>query len=186
MLKQSNIDIRNEFELLQKEFSIDILYVRATKYIRCKCFNELHQTGDSNCHICFGTGHVCSVEKMNVIMYTLRPEGLSSGVKVKGPLMTSSPIIELYIHHSKMPKVRDNVIVTGWNIKGLPQDVKKVGTISSIDEIRGDNGRVEFYSVVVTIVPELLKPSQKLMNKLDDTAKKIIAKGGRYVWPFQK
>ena len=70
MFKKMHIDIRNEVDLLQNELSYDILYNRATKFIKCRCFDPMYQSGNPRCNICNGSGHLTSLERMEVIEYT--------------------------------------------------------------------------------------------------------------------
>lgn len=186
MLANVDLDIRKEVSLLQKEFSIDILYVRANKYIRCKCFNMLHQVGDPDCHICLGNGHITTIEKLSVITHGLQTQRPNAEIAITELGMAATPFLAFYFEYNMMPRVRDIIIFVGYNTFGQIQDVKKVCVVTAVDEIRGENGRIELYSVNATVRPELYKSVQRAINKLDDTAKADIARGVKYVWPLQK
>lgn len=186
MFSNAMLDIRKEHELLQNKFSIDILYIRTKNDIRCKCFNMLHQIGDSNCHICFGKGYPTTLEKTRAITHITKIQN-SNNYALKTPLsMTDPTLLTFYMEYNRMPKLGDIIAIVGWNKSGEPQDVKKVCVVTSVDEIRGDKGRVELYSCNAIVRSELNKLVQETINMLDNTAKSNIARGRRYIWPLQK
>jgi hypothetical protein len=183
MLNNYNIDLRKEIELLQNDFSIDILYIRNTKYIRCKCFNTLYNAGDPSCNICFGNGHLTSVEKMKDITQSASSVGDMRTTNL-GSMEKGNSVH--YLKYDTLPRVRDIILIAGWDRTGCPTDILKVYEIVGVDDVRGDKGRVEFYTVNAKVRPDLLTQSKEKINMLPYGAKKILAEGKRYVWPLKK
>ena len=158
MFKKMHIDIRNEVDLLQNELSYDILYNRATKFIKCRCFDPMYQSGNPRCNICNGSGHLTSLERMEVIEYS----------------------------YKAAPRRKDLIMVTGWNRDKTPTNLHHVYEIKDVDPVRGDGGRVEYYRVLATQVPDLRRQLQDAINRIPAEGRRLIAGGKRYVWPIKK
>lgn len=184
MLKKRDIDLRDELEILQKDYAIDILFCRSAKYIRCSCFNALHQSGSPACPICLGNGHVTSLQKLGAIHRIGSSFSKDSNAKVTDLGFASFSTIVLYMKYDTLPKVRDHVFITGWDRQGLPQEIQRVYEVVSAKEVRGDSGRVELFNVVTKLKPEMLKPAQDSLSLLGRPARQRIAEGKRYVWPL--
>ena len=178
-----NINIREELIKMIDEWGIEVLYVRESKYIKCKCYNNLHRTGDVKCPLCQGQGYLTTIEKTKLIYdnnYTFGGDVPNKGM---GDIVNDSIIF--YMLANSNPKVRDNVYLTGWN-KTLPVDVQKVCIIKSVDEIRLDNGKLEGYMVSVKVKPSSLQQANELLKSLSIKAKTTLAKGGKYIWPYKE
>ena len=63
------IDLRHELNLLNSEFSIDVLYIRNIKFVRCDCFDDLEKTIDkgNNNLIAFALGKTEKVLGINSV-----------------------------------------------------------------------------------------------------------------------
>lgn len=181
----SDINLRNEFKKLQDEYSLDILYIRASKYIRCKCFNPLHKTGTPGCPICLGYGHVNTIEKRKAITHSLNSARTSDGLIMSDLGAISSESTVFYLNHKVSPRKRDLVVLTYWDKNGNPVGVKKVYEITISDELRGDHGRIELNAVYCKLKPEITESVEKVITELSGEARMRIANGERYIWQSQ-
>ena len=176
----SDIDLRHEFTSFEKEFGFKVLLVRANKLTRCRCFNPLHGDGDRKCRICGGTGNVNLIEVITAIHENINANGL---VKMTELGLTVSNTVILYVSNKVIPKVRDRVFIVGYDKYGLPIDIKRSCSIVSVEEIRGENGRVECYQVYAKYAPDQLLLDQRRLNAIPSKQKAEIMKGKRYTWP---
>ena len=62
----------------------------------------------------------------------------------------------------------------------------KIYEIKDVDPVRGDGGRVEYYRVLATQVPDLRRQLQDAINRIPAEGRRLIAGGKRYVWPIKK
>lgn len=180
-IELSEIDLRHEFDTLEEEFSLKVLLVRANKLTKCKCFNPLHGDGDRKCRICGGTGNINIIEQVSAIHENINANAL---VKMTELGLSVSNTIILELAYKLMPKVRDKVFIVGYDSKGLPVDIKKSCSIVSVDEIRGENGRVELYQVYAKYSPDQILLDQRRLNAIPPKQKAEIIKGRRYTWPI--
>lgn len=176
------IDLREEFELLQNEFSLSILLIRNNNDTRCKCYDPLHRDGNRDCKMCGGTGKISSIEKINVIHQNANKD---SNVKLTEIGLSITNTINFYINRKYFPKVQDQILIVGFDKNGLPIDIKKNCTIVSVQEVRGDSGRNEFFQVYAKYSPDKIKVDQKRLNSIPYEYKKKLAEGKKYVWPQQ-
>lgn len=181
MLKKQQIDLRNHLEILQNEFSYDILYNRATKYIKCRCFNAIYKSGDPKCPICSGAGYGTSLEKIRIIEYTPTKAGVQQADFGEYNDRTKT----FFMTYRDMPKEKDHIILTGWNKDKTPSNVIEVYQVQSSVPVRGDRGRVEFYSVKARLVPDMRQQFGQNLRRLPHPIKRALAEGKRYVWPIQ-
>ena len=182
MFKKMQIDIRNEVDLLQNELSYDILYNRATKFIKCRCFDPMYQSGNPRCNICNGSGHLTSLERMEVIEYT--PDLKTLGSSPLGTYARHEKVF--FLSYKAAPRRKDLIMVTGWNRDKTPTNLHHVYEIKDVDPVRGDGGRVEYYRVLATQVPDLRRQLQDAINRIPAEGRRLIAGGKRYVWPIKK
>lgn len=186
MLVERDINLRKEFAELQNQFGVHILLIRATKYVRCKCYNPLHQAGDPSCKICMGNGHLTTMEKVKGIHQGSPMLNRNDELRNTEIGLASSQETAFYVPHTVRPKARDHVVYIGWDSKGLPQEVQKVYQVIASKEIRGDKGRVELYGLNLKLRADMLHTYNKNVKSLPSKAKEMIAKGKRYVWPIDK
>lgn len=180
MYKDINIDLRQEFDFLKEHFAIDLLMIRSNKHSRCKCYDPLHRDGDRRCRVCGGTGKISSIEKISAIHQNVNASGF---VKMTDLGLSVSNTIVLYFDLKAVPKAQDQVLIVGFDKYGSPVDIKKSCTIVSVQEVRGDNGRLEMYQVYAKYSPEKIDVDQKRLNSIPPAQKRDIAKGKRYIWP---
>lgn len=172
------VNLRNELHLLQTRFSHDILYNRATRHLKCRCFDSIYQSGVPTCRTCQGSGYVSSVQRVSVIA----EEGSSSGVHRMPYGNYAYEFRVYYFDFKQTPAVHDVIIETAWTPNGFPVNPKAVYEIQNVYPTRGDHGRVEVYKVTATLRPEWWQRYHQRINTLPGTAKQMIADGMRYLW----
>lgn len=87
------------------------------------------------------------------------------------------------MEHTVRPKAKDRVYIANW-IGEVPEEIARVYIISSVDEMRMDNGRVEGYMVIANLRTDLLDNANKSLATLDRKARIALGKGGRHIWPY--
>ena len=179
-----DIDLRHELELLKCSFSIQVLYIRNSKFVRCDCFNDVEKTGNSRCPKCFGSGYFASIQKFNTIESSNSPYSSNNQINIT-PIGAIDQKDEVYyFDYSVLPQDRDYILKVTWK-DGLPVDIAQVLEIVNIWEMRGDNGRVEVFGTGVKERPDKVDTFNNLLHRLPRKAKSIIAKGDKYIWPLQ-
>ena len=181
MPKMNGIDLRNEFAILQNNFSYDILYNRTTRHLKCRCFQTVFQSGLADCPVCHGQGYATSLQRQKVIP--------TEGKRGLNPSSFGEYTHEkrwFYVEHSMSPAVKDIIIETGWSREGYPVNPNKVYRIESVYPVRGDGGRIEYWKIEVTCLPDLLASYRKQINQLPTASKRKIASGERFICPMIK
>lgn len=179
---QDNIDLREEFEYLKDKFSMQVLLIRNNNNTRCKCYDPLHRDGNRKCKICGGSGKISSIEKIDIIYQNVSK---SDNLKLTEVGLSITNTLNFYIDRKVFPRVQDQILIVGFDNKGLPVDIKKSCTVVSVQEIRGDKGRNELFQVYAKYSPNKIKIDQKRLNSIPLEHKKKIADGKRYIWPQQ-
>ena len=175
------IDLRKEILTLLKDFGLNALYVRENKYVRCVCYNPLHRSGESSCKVCGGFGHLTAIESVRLIYdndYYRNTEATNQGLGI-----VNEDKVTFYMDHKMQPKVKDRVYITSW-LNKIPEEILRVYIITSVDEMRMDDGRIEGYTVVAKLRPDLVQNANSSLMALDYPAKIEIGKGGRHLWPY--
>lgn len=182
-LKNVNIDLRHELNLLNGEFGIHVLYIRNNKFVRCSCFNDLEKTGDPSCKLCFGSGYFASVQKFHAIESATSAYSTNNKIQVQPIGAIDRKDVVFYFDYTVLPKERDFILKVTWK-DGRPIDVVKVLEVSSVYEMRGTNGRVELFGANVSNRPDEIKKFNNMLRRLPLSATKILEKGGKYIWPL--
>ena len=182
-VRNVEINLRHDSELLTDEFGINVLYIRDCKFVRCSCFNDLNKTGDSNCKLCMGTGHFASIQKIKAIESSSSAYS-TENVVASNPTGQSNQKREIYyIRHQFNPKERDYILKVTWDKYGNPVDIVSVLEITNVYEMRGDNGRVELNGCLIDSRTDLVKPFTEVLTSLPKKAVSQLLKGGKYIWP---
>ena len=182
--KNVEIDLRHDAELLTSEFGINVLYIRKCKFVRCRCFDDLHKSGDASCPICLGSGYLSSVQKIPAIeSSTGRAYFYDSSLQKNNLGVTNQKDEVYYIKHEYTPKTRDFIIKVTWDKQGRPIDILNVYEISNVYEMRGDNGRVELNGCEIDDRTDLVPEYKKFLSMIPKKMLFEIAKGGKGVWP---
>lgn len=183
-VKNVNIDLRHELNLLDSEFGIDILYIRNTKFVRCDCFNDLEKTGDPKCPKCFGSGYFASIQKFKTIESSVSAYSSNNKVQIQPIGAIDNKDEVYYFEYEALPKERDFILKVSWK-DGIPIDVIKVLEVDNIYEMRGTHGRVEVYGVHVDNRPDEVIKFDKMLKRLPLKAKRILGKGDKFIWPLK-
>lgn len=182
-VKNVEIDLRYDAELLTDEFGIDVLYVRDCKFVRCTCFNDLNKEGDPDCKLCMGTGHFASIQKIKAIESSSSAYS-SENVIASTSIGTINQKREIYyIRHQYNPKERDMILKVTWDKNGYPVDVLQVLEITNVYEMRGDKGRVELNGCLIDSRTDLVTPFTNVLRSLPKKAIAQLLKGGKSIWP---
>ena len=178
------IDLRHELNLLNSEFSIDVLYIRNIKFVRCDCFDDLEKTGDPKCPKCFGSGYFASIQKFKAIESSISAYSSNNKVQVQ-PIGAIDHKHEVYyFEYEALPKERDFILKVSWK-DGKPIDVIKVLEVTNVYEMRGTNGRIEVYGVHVNNKPDEVIKFNSVLHRLPSKAKRILGKGEKFIWPLK-
>ena len=176
------IDMRYEMDMLTEEFGYDMLYVRNCKFVKCKCFNDLHKSGDASCPICHGFGYLNSIELIKAFESSTKPYMWDNFLNKSQVGVTNQKNEVIYVRQFYNPKERDFILKVTWN-DGMPADILRVYEIVGIYEMRGDNGRVELYGCSINDMTRLVEPFTKTLRHIPKIAVKTLLKGGKYIWP---
>lgn len=182
-VKNVEIDLRHDAELLTGEFGIDVLYVRNCKFVRCTCFNDLNKEGDPDCKLCMGTGHFASIQKIKAIESSNSAYSSENAIASTNIGASNQKREIYYIRHQFNPKERDMILKVAWDKDGYPADVVQVLEITNVYEMRGDKGRVELNGCLIDSRTDLVKPFTTVLKALPKKAVMQLLKGGKYIWP---
>jgi hypothetical protein len=175
--------MRLEANSLIDEFGINVLYIRNCKFVRCRCFDDLHKSGDANCKLCMGTGHFASIEKVQAIESSISAYSGSNSIFQMPIGITDQKNEVYYIRHNVTPKERDYLLKVTWDKNGNPVDIVKVLEIVNVYEMRGDKGRVELTGCVIEDKTTMVRPFTQMLKSLPQKARVELAKGGKSIWP---
>ena len=182
-VRNVEIDLRHDSELLTDEFGINILYVRNCKFVRCTCFDDVNKVGDPGCKLCMGTGHFASIQKIKAIESSNSAYSSNNSIEQTPIGITDQKSEVYYIRHQFNPKERDMILKVTWDKQGNPVDVLKVLEIVNVYEMRGDKGRVELNGCLIDNRTDLVKPFSEILSALPKKAVAQLLKGGKYIWP---
>ncbi len=183
-MRNVDINLRFQSDLLTDEFGIDILYVRNCKFVRCRCFDDLNKTGDPNCPFCHGTGYFASIQKIKAIESSNSAYSSDNAIIQTAIGVTDQKNEVYYIRYKYNPKIRDLILKVTWDKQGYPTDIVQVLEITNVYEMRGDNGRVELNGCIIDDRTDLVQPYSDMIKKLPRKAVLELLKGGKYIWPI--
>ncbi len=183
-MRNVDIDLRFQSELLIDEFGIDVLYVRNCKFVRCKCFDDLNKTGDPDCPLCHGSGHFASIEKVKVRESSNSAYSSTSSIIQTNIGVTDQKNEIYYIRQQYTPKIRDFILKTTWDKRGNPIDIIQVLEITNIYEMRGNDGRVELNGCLINDRTDLVTSYNQALKRLPFKAIAELLRGGKYIWPI--
>lgn len=180
----NKIDVREEIGYILTYNSIKILYVRNNKTTRCKCFNQLHQSGDSKCIMCGGSGVLSSAEIIDTFQ---NPSSMDDSLRISGEKNTDIGRANLYsktfyFKHNIFPSTGDKIIIVGFDSNNIPIEVKESLYIGICREVRGFNGRIEMFKTICRSSPQSTTLDQKRLNSIKNSDKVNLMKGVKYQW----
>ncbi len=182
-LKNTEIDLRKDADLLTKEFGINVLYVRNCKFVRCTCFDDLNKTGDPDCPLCRGTGYFASIQKVKAIESSNSAYSSNNAILKTSLGVTDQKNEIYYFQYNFNPKERDMILKVTWDKNGYPVDILQVLEITTVYEMRGDKGRIEMSGCVINNRTDLVRPFSNTISSLPRIAVAELLKGGKYIWP---
>lgn len=166
----NEINLRNEANYLIDNYGIDVLYVRNSKYMKCKCYDELYKLGNYKCNICFGSGKITSIEKMKCFYNNDKYYSKST---IAGKYNVD--IGKFIFKYNSEIEFNDVILVVGYK-DGKVKDVKQVYKVNNSNEIRCDKGRIEYYEVDVITDNTLVKRFDSYIKNNDVSKKMIIGR----------
>jgi hypothetical protein len=166
-----DINIREELVQMEKEFAIKVIHVSSNKYIKCKCFNPLYKTGNSKCPLCLGSGRVTTMSMLNTITYN--HSGTSNNSSLGNSIIDEN--IFIFNHKSKINE-KDIILIVGFKENSIC-DLKEIFKVKYVDNVRGDNGRVEYVVANTTKANQLLNSYSKVINNLPTYQNTRLMKG---------
>lgn len=159
---------------------IDILIQRKSKKIKCSCFDEVYQTGDSNCRICLGEGILYKIQKEKAILQKGSDNSNSDIKKTElGNVNISS--FNLYLKENIKPSTGDKIFIASWNYKN-PTHLKRVLEIKKVDPIINNEGKNLLFKIVALNSPKDFKIGKAIIKKAGE--KQLNYGEGFYVRPI--
>lgn len=141
-----NINLRDEFHEIMQNYGHYILIQRTGRSIRCSCWSEKYQEAEPECSLCGGTGWLSRIER-----HLTRKESASQIIS-KPNLRQQNPTGKtwidthhFYFYHNVHPQVGDYIYEVGWS-GHKPTHLSRMYMINDIDPLRGDNGRIEYWT----------------------------------------
>lgn len=142
-----SIDLRKEFMEFMDDYGHDVLLHRTGRKLRCRCWSEKYKEADSKCPICLGVGWVGRIERHSIrhksAVQTINRTNLSVSTEM-GPMWIDADTY--YMRHKANPKPGDYFYKVGWN-GDKPTHLIGVYKINDVFQNRGDNGRLEYWTV---------------------------------------
>lgn len=142
------INFRHEFNEFLRDYGYDVLLQRSGRKIRCRCWNEKYQEANPECPLCIGTGWVSRMERHTVrrksAVQTISRPNLSQQTEL-GKMWIDAQTF--YMHYDAHPKVGDYIYEVGWTPSKKPTHIIHVYRINDVFSNRGENGRIEYWTV---------------------------------------
>lgn len=177
-----DIDIRKEFSVLQEDYGLDILYIRASRYIRCKCYDPLHKEGDPNCSICMGSGRATAVEQRNAV--AIIPERLYNNAFVSTDLGLLEIKEMIYaLPFDSDPSTADIIVKPYFNKNGVVTGIYEAYLITGVTPVTGDNGRIELYNVKCKEDFASTTTIKRVLNEMTYKDRLNLKRGRKYICP---
>jgi hypothetical protein len=178
------IDMRYEMDGLTEEFGYDMLYVRNCKFVKCKCFDDLHKSGNAKCPLCHGFGYLSSIELIKAFESSTKPYMWDNFINKSKIGVTDQKNEVIYVRQFYNPKDRDFILKVTWDKYHTPVDILHVYEIVGVYEMRGDQGRIELNGCSINDMTDLVEPFQKTLRAMPKAAVHNLLKGGKYIWPM--
>lgn len=154
------MDLRKEIHDIIEETGHYVLLQRTSRKLRCICWDEKHQessikkyierSGNFNskytaCPKCLGEGWISRIERVKTRRQTNSNIISLPGKKQQAPYGQVSIDTRLFFfEHDVNPKKGDYIMEVGWD-KNKPTHLIQMYEISYADDMREQNGRIEFW-----------------------------------------
>lgn len=155
-----DIDFRKEVEILEKEYATYVLHIQSSKYIKCKCFNDLYKSGNPKCNLCFGSGRLTKISVKKAISYNM--EGTSIASEMGNVVKDRNVFI---FNYKSNLKEKDIILLVGFSNNKI-LDIKKVFEVDYTNNVRGDRGRIEYNVVYTKNTDYIINKYKKIPNIL--------------------
>lgn len=141
------LDLRKEMDGILNSYGHYVLLQRMTKKLHCRCWHEKEQTAEAGCPFCLGSGYVSRIERHLIRRDIASPSSSLPNLIEQAPAAQVADENKLFfMRFDAQPKEGDLIFEVGW--KGnKPTHLINAYEINYPDELRGDNGRIEFYQV---------------------------------------
>lgn len=177
----NDINLREEFNDLLDTFGINVLYFRTSNAIKCKCYDELYKVGDSSCTNCAGTGKLILVRLVKTIKKTNSGE---LSYSKRGFYVNADTAF--YFPKQFTPKKNDFLVITEFDVNGIPKKVIDVFEINYVNTTRGDNGKIEMFRANVDDRTDKIFDFDNIVSKISHSKTKLLMNGGvSYVQQFR-
>lgn len=143
-LKNTDIDLREEISILEKDYGYEVVLVRPSK-MQCTCVAQQGQQAAPFCPKCLGLGRRIRLEKIKVVAreaLMVNATQVSTQYTELGNMYTNTRVF--YIKYNIHPPVNSYIYHVSWN-NDKPCTILGMYKIRYSESIRGDNGRTEYY-----------------------------------------
>lgn len=157
------MDLREAFDQILAESGFFILLQRASRKIRCICWNQKYQESSpilymertkyrgtplTMCPRCMGRGWISRIERHKVYRQNASQIiSLPTNIRSLPVGQLSSDASVYWMRHNTHPKQGDIIYEVGWD-GNKPTHLIKSYQISHAQDQRQENGRIEHYEVV--------------------------------------
>ncbi|AIY85272.1 hypothetical protein U729_3074 (plasmid) [Clostridium baratii str. Sullivan] len=172
MIYRDLIDLEEQFNYLLNKFGSNIIYVRHSEIMKCDCYNELFKKGDPNCNNCLGSGKALGLRMSKIIIKNSLGDykEMTSGFEI-------SKSTTLYMPNTYKPKAGDYILFAEYDKNGYVDNVTDVYEVSCPNETRGDNGKIEFFSLKGILRKDKTISFNKLIKNMNSFKKKLLKDG---------
>ncbi len=173
------IDLQKEADYLIDNNSIKALLVYNDIDTRCRCFEQIHNSGSSNCTICGGDGYekICKVVDAFIDSDTRITK---AGVEFKEMQRAFMQNV-IYTKSSVNIPVDSYILVVGY-IDGLPCTVIEVYNCQSVSDTRATRGQRVYNRVLGFLSPQMVQRQDRLIKRMPNKEKSKLMNGGVYKW----
>ena len=179
-----NINFRKEFDVILKEYGLRVLLLSEDLSTRCSCYDALHRSGNSSCTNCFGSGVLSKAKCVNVVYQSTyaNPNNYMSMTEVG---LSNNSTVTVFCDNTIKPKIKDKIMIVGRNDNNIFNTVIEMCEVMLCNEVRGDNGRIEYYELMCKAVPEKILKMQEVLNTIPEKIKYKLYNGNggdRLIW----
>lgn len=163
-----------------RKWGVDILLIKSSSFVKCKCFNHKRNEGDTNCKICLGTGNVTTIRKVKAILDYQETRFDNSRNSIIGVI--GKDRYTVYFNSTVKVDEEDMILIVGWE-NGKFKDIKEVYKVGECFPYRRHNGQLEATMALCTKKNQIKNKYIKYFNVLPINARNKISDGGVYICP---
>lgn len=148
--------LRDDFDMVLKQFGYNVLLVRQNKTLRCNnCWNEKQQEGSRDCPVCFGLGWMPIFEKHTCRSRTMSiPQTLPRAIEdiFVGHLEVGARAY--YFRYNVPIDIKDLIVEVQWDKQGRPVYMEGyILQINYIDTNQYEDGQLTYLKAYVEDTP---------------------------------